>query len=77
MNEFNQMWDDIPSPDAAAAAEEPIAKHEDTDEYQLKQGLADTSLLIDFLSVYYFAKHGQIQDPLFEPECDDIEFVLK
>ena len=72
MNEFNQMWDNVQSPD-----EQEIAKHEDTDEYQLKQGLADTTLLTDFLSVYFFAKHGEPQDPLYEPECDNIEFVLK
>lgn len=72
MQEFNQMWEQS-QPQPA----EPLAKHEETDEYQLKQGLANTTMLIDILSVYFFAKHGEIQDPLFEPECDDIEFVLK
>jgi len=73
MNEFNQMWDQVQD----EKEEQQIAKHEDTDEYQLKQGLADTTLLIDFLSVYFFAKHGEIQDPLFAPNVDNIEFVLK
>ncbi len=67
------MWDQMGGGNGEAVS----TKHEDTDEYQLKQGLANTALLVDFLGAYYFAKHGQIQDPLFAPDCDDIDFALK
>jgi len=74
MQEFDQMWEQTAIAAAPLAAD--IARHEDTQEYQLKQGLANTAMLVDFLGAYYFARHGQIQDPLFAPECDDIEFIL-
>ncbi len=76
MQEFDQMWDQLGG-ESGGNGFAVSTKHEDTDEYQLKQGLANTALLVDFLGAYYFAKHGQIQDPLFAPDCDDIDFALK
>lgn len=74
MDQFNQLWEEANQPTNPT---EEIAKHEETDEYRYKQGVADTNLLIDILSDYFYAKHGEPRDPLFEPDCDDIEFVLK
>jgi hypothetical protein len=77
MEEFDKMWkEQNPSPpDPPTQSNEP--KHEDTDEYMHKEGVARVNMLIDFLDHYFFAKHGYPRDPLFQPECDDIDFMLK
>lgn len=64
------MWDDL----TPSGGKEIEKTHEDTPEYQKRDGLARFKILADLLNTYFHAKHGT---PLYPPETAQIEFHLR